>query len=121
MVAEIYGELQAVAKDVLTEFSQGTHKYVAPEAVTGGTPDAPTVAPGAQYPYEGVSRGVSWKYQQMKDIATSDLQTTMPGGIVVPELAGFIVQPNGSRGKIVKIDPKPASGPAVAYVIVYRV
>lgn len=119
MEAGIYKELQTVASDLLTEFSQGTHRYI--EIVPGDGPDdnpgEPTDAP---HPYEGVSRGVSWKYAQKSDVGASDLMTTIPVLPVEVELSGFIERPNGARGKITSIDRKPASGPVVAYVVTFE-
>lgn len=118
MEADIYQELQSVARDVLAEFSQGTHRYV--EIVPGNGPvDNPGEPSEVLHTYEGVSRGVSFKYLSDSNVSSSNLQTTMPG-TVVPAIHGFIQRPNGSRGKITKIDPKPASGTPVAFVVVFE-
>lgn len=120
MSAKIYAELQQVAGNVLAAFSQGTHKYVEMVPTAGDTSDDPGAPTPVIYPYEGVVRGVSFKYKKDSNVSDTDLQTTMPGGIVEPKLGGFIEQPNGKRGKIVKIEPKPASGPVVAYIVIFQ-
>lgn len=118
MEAEIYAELQGTAKELLEEFSQGTHKYIG-ITHSGGTPDAPGEPIDVVFTYEGVSRGVVWKYLSDSNVAASNLQTTMPGTIE-PDISGFIERPGGERGKITKIDRRPASGTAVAYVVVFE-
>lgn len=118
MVAEIYSELQGVARELLTEFTQGTITYTA-IARGAGPADEPGAAVPTDYPFEGVMRGVKQKYVDNSTVFVTDMQVTMPGNIVEPDASGF-VSAGGQRYKIVQIDRKPALGPAAVFVLIMR-
>lgn len=119
MASEIYSELQGIAQDVLTEFSQGSITY---RHLTPGTGPADNPGPSVKTPYsfEGVMRGVKQKYVDGSTIVVTDLQTTAPGGIgIEPNIKGEIVA-DGLTYKIIKIDRKPAIGIPVAFTFIVR-
>lgn len=119
MVGEIYSELQGITAEVLAEFAQGTITYIAMVPATGGTPDEPAKPKEKKYPFNSVARGVKQRYIDGSNIVASDLQATMPGGIVEPDISGFVLI-GTKRHKIVQIDRKPAIGPAVAHVLIFK-
>lgn len=111
-----YGDMQALAQDLLTEFDQGGLALAVFTA--GGTPHSPTVT----YPetaFTGTVRGVT--AEDMKDslVQSSDLIVTMPGGGLVPK-GSDRVKIGGKLHSIVKIEPKPATGTVAAYLLVCR-
>lgn len=114
----LYGDMQALAGNLLTEFNQGTLAIgvYTPGGGPAHDPDPPT------YPettFKGAVRGVSAQHLADTLIQSSDLIVTMPGGGVVPKPADRILI-NGAYHAIVKIEPKPASGTVVAYRIFVR-
>lgn len=118
-MSEFYDEMQGIASELLTEFNQGTITYVAMTA-GGGPADEPgepietvTVFSGA------VVRGVQFKYVRGSTVLSTDLQVTIPGGIVEPTPEGFFTA-DGVRLKIVEVHRIPATGTAVAYTIIVR-
>lgn len=113
-----YEEMQAVASELLSEFKQGVIEYV---AVTPGTGPANNPGPSTKVPttVNAVARGVKFKYIDGSQIVSSDLQITMPGDTVKPAMNGFI-RVDGVDHKIIKIEPKPAAGIPVAFVVIFR-
>jgi hypothetical protein len=118
-MSSIYDDLQGVAQNVLADFNQGVIEYV---AVTpgNGPPDNPGPSQDAlPVRVNGAVRGVSFKYIDGSNILASDLQVTIPAGIVTPNMKGFM-RIDGVRYKIVRIDTKPAAGTPVAFLIIVR-
>lgn len=119
MADDFYGEMQGVARDVLTEFNQGKIEYV---ALTPGT--GPAQNPGEPteqaYTIPGAVRGVKFKYIDNSTIVQSDQQATMAvSADVTPNMAGFM-RVDGVRYKIIAIKPIPPAGTPVANVIIFR-
>lgn len=118
MANPIYQELQGLARELLDEFSQGTITFI---QVTPG--NGPKQNPGppveTPHPFEGVMRGVKFRYIDGTTIVATDLQCTMPAGIVEPKLPGFILA-DGVKYKVIKVDRKPSIGVAVAYTIIVK-
>lgn len=117
-MTDFYREMQGVASDVLRDFNQGVIQYV---ALTPG--DGPRDNPGEPQEtpttVDATARGVSFKYVDGTNILSSDLQITMPGDGIAPEMTGFI-RVDGVRYKIVAIHRKPAAGTPVAWVVIFR-
>jgi hypothetical protein len=114
-----YRDMQGIANDLLEEFDQGP-LYLLRETPGDGPGWNPGESPESmrkQFP--GTVRGVSQKYVDGTLVVATDLQCTMPGGRIEPTLDDRI-EVNGKAHQIVMIDPKPASGPVAAYVIVIR-
>lgn len=115
---DFYSDMQAVAKDVLTEFNQGQISYVVNIPGNGpadnpGEP-TPTTTP---LPF-ATARGVQFKYV-VGDVLASDLQITIPGGIIVPDPTGFFTV-DGVKHKIVQIKRVPAAGVPVSWIVIVR-
>lgn len=124
----VYDDLQAVARDVLSdpELKQGIIYYV--DVVPGS---GPVDEPGAptETPYEltgGTANGVSFKYVQQGLAIASDLQIIAPvDPRFTPNMRGFILTKDkstdaGVRFKIVEIMKKPAVGTTVAFLFIIR-
>lgn len=118
MSAEIYRELQGVTRDVLKEFTQGTITYMhsTPGAGPADDPGPATLTP---YPYDGVARGVKFKFIDGTTIIASDLQTTMPAIDVEPDIKGHVIA-DSIRYKIIRVDRIPSIGDVVAYRLFIR-
>lgn len=117
-MADFYGDMQGIASKLLKDFKQGVIEYI---AITPGigSPDNPGVPQETLYPIDAVARGVKFKYVDGSHIVGTDLQLTMPGNGVIPEMTGFI-RMDGTKYKIVQIVPKPAAGTPVAFTVIFR-
>ena len=115
----IYSDLQKITKSLLTDFKQGDLAYVELSAQTGGTPDDPLPPTEIIHPFDGVVRGVQYRYVDNSQIFASDLQTMMPAGDTIPNLEGFILV-DSVRHKIVSVSAVPPAGETVVYRIVLR-
>lgn len=114
-MADIYTDLQGVASEILSEFQQGTVRYIHPGADTGTAYDP---QPGTPVPYDldATVRGVSAQYIQEGYISASDLQVTASVFGREPTLEG-VVEIDGREHQIIRIDPVPAAGTAVIWRI----
>lgn len=116
-VADIYSQLQGVASELLSEFSQGTLTL---DVYTPGT--GPDYNPGpAKYPptaFKGTVRGTNAKDLKNSLIHAADLIVTMPGSLT-PSMKDRITI-DGSQYSIVEISAKPAAGTTVAWAVVVR-
>jgi hypothetical protein len=119
MADNFYQSMQSVASSLIADFAQGTVEYVELTPVAGATADDPGTPTETATTINAVARGVKFKYIDGTDILASDLQLTMPGGGVVPNMRGFI-RVGTVRYKIVSIKPIPPFGTTVACVIVFR-
>ena len=114
-----YAGLQATAKRLLQQFDQG------PLYLLRETPgDGPDWNPGESLEslrklIPGAVMGVSDKYVDGKLIVSTDLQCTIPGGLIEPRMTDQI-EVNGQAHQVVRIDPQPASGTVVAYILIIR-
>ena len=114
-----YLDMQGIAKDLISEFNQG------PIYLLRETPgDGPAWNPGespesVRKIVPGTARGVSDKYVDGTLVVATDLQCTIPGGLIKPQMTDRI-EVNGQAHQIVRIDPKPASGTVVAYIVIIR-
>ncbi|AGH31816.1 hypothetical protein SLPG_00022 [Salicola phage CGphi29] len=113
--AEIYGELQGVASELMAEFQQGTARYIHPGEQTGPDYDP---QPGEPTPYtlDATVRGVAAQYVQEGYIAASDLQVTASVFGREPTLEG-VVEIDGVEKQIIRVDPVPAAGTPVVWRI----
>lgn len=114
-----YDDMQAVARDVLTEFQQGTVNYV--QIVPGNGPvDNPGPSTPNLFPIPATATGVKFKYVQSGLAVASDLQIVAPiDPDFVPDMKGA-VQVDGVTYKIVAIQPIPPAGTPVVNVIIFR-
>lgn len=116
----LYDDMQTVASDVLAEFKQGTVSYIAMVPQAGSTPDDPLPpVEGVPVSLNAAVRPVSTKYVDGTHIVQSDKQVTFAGGVVDPDMSGFI-DIDGVRFKIVEILPVPAAGTVVSYTVIVR-
>lgn len=118
-MSDFYSDMQNVAKSVLKDFNQGEIAYV--QMVPG---NGPADNPGSPTPvttvFEGATaRGVEWKFLSNTNVLASDLQITIPGGIVEPEPEGYFTV-DGTHYKIVEIRRTPAAGTVVTYTVIVR-
>ena len=111
-----YADMQALAQSLLGKFDQGG--LVISVATAGGTPYAPTTT-YVDTPVTGVVSGINPKFITGTLIQATDLQVTIPGGVVAPK-ATDLVKINGVQYGIVQIVPKPADGTVAAYTIFVR-
>lgn len=118
-MSDFYGDMQAVASDVLRDFKQGTVQYI---HVTPGT--GPVDAPGSPtetvFQVDAAVRGVSFRYVDKTTVVATDLQATfaVKAGMA-PSIGGFMVI-GGVRHKIIQVMNKPAAGTVVAHVVIIR-
>ena len=114
-----YRDMQGIAGDLLEEFDQG------PLCLLRETPgDGPDWDPGEspeslRKSIPGTVRGVSDAYVDGTLVVSTDLQCTIPGGRIEPKMTDRI-EVNGQAHQIVRIDPRPASGTVVAYIVIIR-
>lgn len=110
-----YGDMQAIANDLLREFDQGG---LAIGVYTPGS--GPAHAPGTpsypESPLDGTVRGVTAQNLTDTLVQASDLVVTIPGGGVVPKLLDRI-RIGSKHHTIVKIEAKPATGIVSAYLV----
>lgn len=114
-----YDEMQKVASDVLSEFKQGTIKYV--EIVAGSGPaDNPGPSTPASYDLDAVAKGVSFKYVRDGLALSTDLTVTAAvRSDVTPNMKGFI-EIDGVRYKIVQDISTPAAGTRAVWKFIVR-
>lgn len=115
----IYDEMQNVVREILgdPEFKQGSTHLV---KVTPGTGPVDDPGPATRMitPIDGAVRGVKWSYVNIGLAVASDLQIThsvVPG--VVP-VAGDKVIADGIEYHVKTVQPLPAAGTPVAYVLI---
>ncbi len=115
-----YDEMRDIATELLTEFKQGTIKYISitpgngPDYDPGpSTPDAPITIPAS------VARGVSFKYVNGGLAVASDLQVTIDVSVATPDMSGYFTI-DDVKYKIVQIINKPSAGTPVARVVIIR-
>lgn len=111
-----YADMQALAQSLLGEFDQGG--LVISVATVGGTAYAPTTT-YVDTPVTGVVSGINPKFVTGTLIEATDLQVTIPGGVVAPKMTD-LVKINGVQYGIVQIIAKPADGAVAAYTIFVR-
>jgi hypothetical protein len=114
-----YDDMQAVARDVIGEFAQGTIIYVELQPQEGGTPDDPLPPVSVEHSIDAVTRPVEFKYVDGTQIVQSDEQFTMPGGGVEPTMDGKATI-DGRACKIVGIKRIPAAGTVITYTVIVR-
>jgi len=114
-----YSDMQAVATDLLGEFSQGTVYYVAPGTKTGDAWNT-TEAAGAETLISAVASGVKPQYVNSTTIHATDLQMIINSDQITPDMAGRM-RIDTKLHQIVSIEPLPAAGTACAYRVIVRV
>lgn len=114
----LYEDMQGVFAELAPEFAQGSIRYI---AVTpgAGKPWKPGAATETATAVPGFARGVSSKFIQRGLAVAGDNQVTFPGGIVTPEIGGYM-EIDGAREKIVNIVKKPNAGTVVAWTVITR-
>ena len=114
-----YQRFQGVANRLLTKFDQGP-LYLLRETPGDGPDWDPGESPESlRKELPGTARGVSDKYVDGTLVVSTDLQCTIPGGRIEPQMTDRI-EVNGQAHQIVRIDPKPASGTVAAYIVIIR-
>jgi len=115
----IYDDLKQVAGEVISEFKQGNIKYIS-NGVGVGPIDDPGAGIRKATSFDGVARGVSFKYVQQGFAVVSDLQVTLPASTGIVPVMQDGIEIDGINYKIVKILKKPAAGVTVVYVLIVR-
>lgn len=117
-MSDFYSEMQGVASSIIGEFKQGAITYI---AVTPGNGPAHNPGPHVEtpHPINAVARGVAFKYVDNALVLATDLQVTLPGDSVTPDMKGFVTI-DGVRHKIVQIIRKPSAGTVVAWTLIIR-
>ena len=125
-MSSLYTELQGIANDILEEFKQGTvtltRKVNAASEVS--TPWLPGTETLSVYTLNAVVRGVTFQHIDGTLILAGDLivtcavKATLAGADadVVPQMNDALTI-GGKSHAIKKIEPKPATGTPVAYLI----
>jgi len=115
---DFYQEMQDVATNLIGEFKQGSITYIDVKP-SNGPADDPGKAQETRHLIEGTARGVSFKYIDKTSIVATDLQVTMSGKGVKPQITGFM-EVDGVRHKIIRVVQKPAAGVPVAFTVIFR-
>lgn len=111
-VADFYTEMQGVATELLTEFKQGVVTYI---PLVAGTNDWDPKTDGTPIPLNATVRGAQKQY--FSDLITqSDLQLNAAVFGTVPDNSG-VVTIDGARRSVIKVEPIPAAGTTVAWLI----
>lgn len=112
-----YGNMQALAGDLLTEFDQGGLELQVYSAGSGDPwdPGPPTYT---SLPFRGTVRGVSAEHLQDTLIQSGDLVVTMPG-TMSPKMQDRVLI-GGRKYHVVKLESKPATGVAAAWAVFVR-
>lgn len=110
-----YTEMQAVATELLTEFKQGTVRYIASGTTSGPAYD-PVIGSPMPYTVNATVRGVQQKYIQDGYISASDLQATVSVFDVEPTVSGTL-EIDGAEKQIIQVDALPGAGTTVAWRI----
>lgn len=109
----IYDRMQATATRLLGQYSQGTIKYLAPVAVTGPA-WAPTVGTPTEYTLKATANGVLQKFVDGTLVLASDIQIMCAVFDVSPTTSG-VIDIDGRKHQIVRVDQIPAAGTPVAW------
>jgi hypothetical protein len=115
---DFYLEMQGVANEVLTEFNQGQISYVIDVPGNGPADDPGAPVPNTTPLGAATARGVQFTFVS-GNVLASDLQITIPGGIIVPAPEGYFTI-DGARYKIVEIKQVPAAGTPVVWIVIVR-
>lgn len=125
----LYDDMQAVAREVLTDpdFNQGIIKYI---GITPGAGPVDDPGPSTPTPFTlagAVASGVWMKYVNMNLAVATDLQVVMSVDTrFTPDMTDMvdIEKPPGSgtfkRHKIVSVIQTPAAGTPVTYTLIVR-
>lgn len=115
-----YDDMQAIARDVLTQFRQGAVNYV--QIVPGNGPvDNPGPATKIRFTIPATATGVQYRYVQLGLAVASDLQVIAPvDPRFVPDMKGM-VEVDGKSYKIVAVKPIPPAGTPVVNVLIIRI
>lgn len=104
-MAGIYDELQGVASEILSEFQQGTVRYIHPGEQTGPDYDP---QPGTPTPYSvnatKTPQKVKQKYVDGGYIVASDFMLNVAAFDIEPVMDGEM-EINGVKHQIIMIDP----------------
>ena len=114
-MADFYGDMQATATELLTEFSQGVINY-APKVAGANEWDGDTY--GTPIVLKATARGVSARYATDL-IKSSDIMITAAVFSVEPDMQGKITI-DGKPRQIVQITRIPEAGTALAWRIFVR-
>lgn len=119
MTSTIYDELQTEASALLAEFGQGTVILTRSTSTPDpATPWEPGTTSTSTYTLNAVVSGVASKYVDGTLIKASDLMLTAAvHAEVTPEMGDLISIDGGVAKAIKKIEPMPAAGTPVAFLI----
>lgn len=115
----IYDDMQKVASTLITDFQQGSIKYVQ-RSITYTTPDEPSSATETLINVDGVVKGVSFKFVDHTNILTSDKQLTISADQQFTPDAKDFIEIDGNRYKILRVDAIPNAGTPVVYRLFIR-
>lgn len=118
-MSDFYLEMQGVATEILSDFNQGEIAYVIETPGTGLDDDPGTPSVVTTPLTSATARGVEFKFLSGSDVLASDLQITIPGGIITPQPEGYFTV-DGVRHKIVEIKKVPAAGTPVVFIVIVR-
>lgn len=113
-----YEEMQGVATELLTEFNQGIIRLV--RITKTGPSYNQSQSSQTIYPLHGVTKGVSQKYVDGKNIVITDSQAiiSVPSDII-PDISDKL-RVDGKDYEILSVKKIPESGITVAILIIYR-
>lgn len=116
----IYDDMQAIGRELLTEFNQDGISYV--ELIPAmGPPDNPGAPSETVHSLTGaVARGVEYKYVDGTQIVASDGQVTCKAPLsFTPKIKDWVIV-GGQRHKIKSATAIPPTGTPVVYVWIYE-
>lgn len=118
----IYDQLQGVASDVLSNFSQGDVFYLAPGADTDtGTDWDPQPSEPVRHELDATVRGVAQRYVDGTSILATDLQmvaAVLPDGTQIGTEGQ--VEVDGRLHEIIRTQRTPAAGTQVSWLVFLR-
>jgi hypothetical protein len=116
----IYGDMQNLATNLLTDFNQGELSYIQLVPATGGTIDNPGTPTPVKTPVKGAVRGVSQKYINAGFATGSEKQATINVIAGLNPKNGDQFSVDGEIFTITKVLKKPEAGTTVAYVLILK-
>lgn len=111
----IYDSSRKTASKLFAKFAQGA-VLLRRAAVAGGDPWSPAAGATVDHPLDATVSGVSARYVDGTLVTAGDLMVRCAVPPTVPAPADLVVI-DGAPRAILKIQPVPAAGPPVAYLI----
>lgn len=115
---DFYSQMQGIAKQLLTDYKQGTMTLDVYTAGSGPVynPGPPTYTP---QPFNGVARGTNAQDLADSMVQVTDLVVTIPADTLTPKLTDRVTI-DGLQYSVVKIIRSPAAGTAVVWQVTVR-